>query len=101
MSGLGKEVHRTIRNLEALRDSQTPPSNDVIEKLDVLYGQQIELIDAAISKNTEKYRAATTSMKEAAKKTKQAIDDLAKFEQAIEKVANASGKVSELLAEVA
>jgi len=101
MSSLGKELQQTIRNLETLRDSQTPPSDDAIEKLDVLYGQQIDLIDAAINQNTEKYKAATASLKEAAKKTKEAIDDLAKLEQAIEKVANAIGKVTELLAEVA
>lgn len=94
---LGKALQQTIRNLETLRDSQNPPSNDVIEKLDVLYSQQIDLIDAAINKNTQKYKTATTSMKEAAKKTKGAIDDLAKLEQAIEKVANAIGKVTELL----
>ncbi|TDR49569.1 hypothetical protein DFP85_1333 [Halomonas ventosae] len=101
MTSLGKELHNTIRNLEKLRDSQNPPSDDVIAKLDVLYDQQIDLIDAAINKNTEKYKKATTSMKEAAKKTKEAIDDLAKLEQALEKIANAIGKVTELLDEVA
>lgn len=101
MTSLGKELQETIRNLEKLRDSQDPPSDDIIAKLDVLYDQQIDLIDAAINKNTEKYKKATTAMQEAAKKTKEAIDDLAKLEQAIEKVANAIGKVTELLAEVA
>lgn len=101
MASLGNELQQTIRNLEKLRDSQDPPSNDVIEKLDVLYDQQIDLIEAAINKNTEKYQKATASMQEAAKKTKEAIDDLANLEHAIEKVANAIGKVTELLAKVA
>ena len=101
MASLGNELQQTIRNLEKLRDSQDPPSNDVIEKLDVLYDQQIDLIEAAINKNTEKYQKATASMQEAAKKTKEAIDDLANLAHAIGKVANAIGKVTELLAKVA
>ena len=101
MTSLGKELQQTIRNLEKLRESQNPPPDDVIVKLDVLYDQQIDLIDAAINKNTEKYKKVTTSMQEAANKTKETIDDLAKLEQAIEKVANAISKVTELLAEVA
>lgn len=101
MTTLGKELQNTIRNLETIRDSQNPPSNDVLTKLDVLYEQQIDLIDAAIKKNTKKYKKATESMKEAAKKTKEAIDDLEKLEQSIEKVANAIGKVTELLSKVA
>ena len=39
-------------------------------------------------------------MQEAARKTKEAIDDLAKLEHAIQKVADAIGKVTELLAKV-
>ncbi len=101
MTSLGNELQQTIRNLEQLRDSQDPPSDDVIEKLDILYDQQIDLIEAAINKNTEKYKQAATSMREAAKKTKEAIDDLAKLEQAIQKVANAIGKVTDLLTELA
>lgn len=101
MTTLGKELQKTIRNLETIRDSQNAPSNDVLAKLDVLYGQQIDLIDAAIKKSTEEYKQATESMKEAAKKTKEAIDNLAKLEQSIEKVANAIGKVTELLSKIA
>jgi phage-related minor tail protein len=101
MSSLGKELHKTIRNLEKLRDSQDPPSDAVLEKLDTLYDQQIELIDAAIKKNTKKYKTATTAMQEAAKRTKNATDDLAKLEKAIETVAKAISKVTELLAKVA
>ena len=100
MSTLGKELQQTIRNLENIRDLQKPPSNDVLAKLDTLYAQQIDLIDAAIQKATAKYINATEAMNAAAKKTQEAIDDLAKLEQAIEKVANAIGKVTELLAKV-
>ena len=100
MSTLGKELQQTIRNLENIRDLQKPPSNDVLAKLDTLYAQQIDLIDAAIQKGTAKYINATEAMNAAAKKTQEAIDDLAKLEQAIEKVANAIGKVTELLAKV-
>lgn len=101
MSNLGKELQQTVRNLETIRDSQTPPSNDVLAKLDQLYEQQIDLISAAINKATEEYKSAAKSMKEAAKKTKEAIDDLAKLEKAIEKVANAIGTVTDLIASVA
>lgn len=101
MPTLEKELQQTIRNLEKIRDLQKPPSADVLAKLDTLYTQQIDMIDAAIQKATAEYVNATTSMNEAAKKTQEAINDLAKLEQAIEKVANAIGKVSVLLAAVA
>lgn len=97
MIALGKELHQTIRNLESLRDSQDPPSDAIIEKLDTLYGQQIDLIDVAINTSTEKYKKAAASMQEAAKQTKEAVSDLAKLEQAIEKVEGAIGKATELL----
>lgn len=100
MTSLGKELHQTIRNLEKIRDSQDPPSDEVLEKLEVLYEQRIELIDAANKKNTEEYKKAATSMQEAANKTKEAIDDLSKLEQGIDKVAKAIGKVTGLLAVV-
>jgi len=98
MTTLGKELQETIRNLEKLRDTQDSPSNEVLAKLETLYGQQIDLIDAAIKKNTDEYKKATEAMMKAAKKTKEAIDDLAKLEQSLEKVANAIGKATELLA---
>lgn len=101
MKTLGTELQETIRNLEQLRDYQDPPSDEILAKLDILYGQQIDLIDAAIKNNTNEYKKATEAMEEAAKKTKEAIDDLAKLEQSIEKVANAIGKVTELLSKVA
>ena len=95
---LGAELQQTIRNLENIRDSQKPPHDDVLAKLDSLYEQQIDLIDAAIQKTTPEYISAAASMNEAAKKTQEAIDDLAKLDQAIKKVADAIGKVTMLLA---
>jgi phage-related minor tail protein len=101
MSSLGKELQQTIRNLEKIRDSKSPPSDDVLTKLDKLYEQQIDLIDAAINKATNEYAKATTAMEEAAKKTKEAIDDLTKLEKSIEKVAHAIDMVTDLLSKVA
>lgn len=98
MASLGKQLQKTIRNLEKIRDSQNQPSDDVLTALDTLYGQQIDLIDAAIKKSTDEYKKATKAMKKAAQKTKKAIDDLAKLEKSIEKVAKAIGLVVELLA---
>lgn len=100
MSSLGEELQQTIRNIETICDLQKPPSNEVLIKLDVLYALQIDLIDAAIRKSTAEYVNATVSMNEAAKKTQEAIDDLAKLEKAIEKIAAAIGKVDVLLAAV-
>ncbi|WFC12674.1 hypothetical protein [Aeromonas salmonicida] len=100
MSTLGNEFQKTVFNLEAIRDSQEPASFDVLEKLDKLYAQQIDLIDAAIKKETDEYVSATMSMGEAAKITQEAIDNLAKLEEAIKKVANAIGKVGLLLVAV-
>lgn len=97
MPTLGEALQQTIRNLEKIRDLQKPPSNDVLAKLDTLYAQQIDLIDSAIQQATAEYVNATKSMNEAAKKTQEAIADLAKLEQAIGKVANAIGKVVLLL----
>lgn len=101
MSSLGKELQQTIRNLEQIRDSQNPPSDDVLAKLDTLYDLQIDLIDAAIQQATDEYANATKALNEAAGKTKEAIDNLAKLEKAIGKIANAINKVKELLAKVA
>ncbi len=101
METLGKQLQETIRNLEKIRDLQDPPSDEVMANLDTLYEQQINLIDAAIKKNTEEYKNATEAMEEAAKKTKEAIDDLAELEQSIVKVTNAIGKVTGLLLKVA
>ena len=95
---LGSELQQTIRNLETIRASQKPPQDDLLVKLDALYEQQIDLIDAAIQKTTPEYIAATAAMNEAAKKTQAAIDGLAKLDKAIQKVADAIGKVTVLLA---
>lgn len=100
MSTLGNEFQKTVFNLEAIRDSQELPSFDVLEKLDELYAQQIDLIDAAIKHDTEEYISATISMGKAAEITQEAIDNLAKLEKAIKQVANAIGKVGLLLAAV-
>jgi phage-related minor tail protein len=100
MVSLEKELQETIRNLEKIRDSQRPPSDDVLSALDKLYEQQIDLIDAAITKSTDEYTKATSAMNEAAKRTKEAIDDLMKLEEAINKVADAIGKVAELLSKL-
>ena len=95
---LGAELQQTIRNLEKIRDAQKPPHDDVLVKLDALYEQQIDLIDASIQKTTPEYINAAASMSDAAKKTQEAIADLAKLDQAIQKVADAIGKVTTLLA---
>ena len=100
MQTLGQALQNTIRNLEQIRDLQNPPSEGVSTKLDTLYAQQIDLIDAAIQKATPDYAKATITMNEAARKTKEVIDGLAKLEQAIEKIAHAIGKVDKLLAAV-
>lgn len=100
MSSLGKELQQTIRNLEKIRDSQNPPSDEVLRELDLLYEQQIDLIDAAINKSTEEYIRAAKAMNEAASQTKEAIDDLAKLEKAIEKVSDGIGRVAQLLSAV-
>jgi dihydropteroate synthase len=97
---LGAELQQTIRNLEKIRDSQKPPHEDVLAKLDALYEQQIDLIDAAIQKTTPEYINAAVSMSEAAKKTQEVIDGLTKLDKAIQKVADAVGKVTVLLAAV-
>ncbi|MCP4344249.1 MAG: hypothetical protein GY795_01825 [Desulfobacterales bacterium] len=100
MLSLGKELQETIHNLEKIRDSQKVPSDDVLAELDKLYEQQIDLIDAAIKKSTDDYVKAANAMNEAAKKTEEAVDDLANLEKAIEKVAGAIGMVTELLSKV-
>lgn len=94
---LGYELHQTISNLLKIRDLQHPPTDAVLDILKALYAKQIELIDAAIKQDTVEYIKATEAMNEAAKKTQEAINDLAKLEQAIEKVANAIGIVADLL----
>lgn len=100
MASLGKELQQTILNLEKLRDAQHPPSDDILAMLDKLYQQEIDLIDAAVNSNSVRYKIAAKAMTEAAKKTKEAIADLTTLEQAIGKVTNAIGMVTELLSEI-
>lgn len=73
MLTLGQALQKTIRNLEKIRDLQTPPSDGVFAKLDKLYAQQIDLIDAAIQKATPEYAKATIAMNEAAKKPRRPL----------------------------
>lgn len=101
MPSLGKELHQTIRNLEQIRQAQDPPQEDVLALLDLLYARQIDLIDAAIQNTTDEYLKATAAMQEAAARTGEAVEDLAKLEAAIQKVAVALNKVKKLLAAVA
>jgi len=101
MASLGKTLQDTIRNLEKIRASQKPPSDDVLAKLDKLYEQQIELIDAAIKNATPEYVKATAALNKAAKATQAAIDDLAKLEKALKMVADAIGLIEQLLIVVA
>lgn len=98
MASLGKALQDTIRNLEQLQGAQDSSSDAVRAKLDTLYAQQIELIEAAINRQTEEYQAATAAMEEAAAKTQEAIDDIAKLDQSLTLVANALGKVATLIA---
>lgn len=97
MSSLGKALRETIRNLEKIRDLQKTPSDDVIAMLRKLYDEQINLVDAAIKRDTKEYVKATNAMNKAAQKTKDAIDDLAKLDEAIKKIADAMETVSLLL----
>lgn len=97
---IGLELDWTIKNLEALRDMVDPPVEALNEILDELYQLRIDLIEAAIKRDTEKYKKAATAMKKAAKETKESIDDLAKLEKAIEKVAKSIGKAGDLLGKI-
>lgn len=101
MASLGKALRKTIRNLEQLRDSQDHPSDTLLDLLDELYGLQIRLVDAAINKNTKKYKKATAALQEAAKRTRKATEDLAKLDKALKKVAQAIARITELLAAIA
>ena len=100
MANLGRDLRDTIRNLENIRDKQKPPGKEILAQIDTLYGQQIELVNAAINNATVEYAAAAKAMKKAANQTKKAIDDLTKVEETTAKVANAIKKVANLLAAV-
>lgn len=100
MANLGKDLRDTIRNLENIRDKQKPPGSEILAQIDTLYGQQIELVNAAINNATVEYAVAAKAMEEAATEAKKAIDDLTKVEETIAIVANAIKKVAHLLAAV-
>jgi len=100
MESLGKNLQVTITNLEKIRDAHNNPPDSLFNQLDLLYDQQINLIDAAIQKSTPEYEIANVAMNEAAKKTSAAIADLAKTEAAINNIASAITKISDLIAKV-
>lgn len=100
MTNLITNLTKTINYLEKIRDSQDCPNKTIIAQLDKLYQQKLDLIDADIASNTDKYKSAETSMEEAAKATKEAIDKIEKVDQAIEKVADAAGKIVPLIAQI-
>lgn len=101
MTSLGKELQDTIRNLEKIRDSDKTHTNDINIRLDKLYAQQIELINAAINNASDDYAKAANAMSDAQKKTKEAINDLTKLEDAVKKVAAAVELVTKLLSKLA
>lgn len=101
MTTLATAVDETIRNLEIIRDKQGQPADDILAALDTLYERQLDLIAAAISQRTGEYVTATQAMKEAAKKTQEAIDDLSRLEKSIDTIAKAIAKITELLVTVA
>lgn len=100
MADLITNLQKTINNLEKLRDTQDCPPKGIILQLDKLYQQKLELIGAEIASETEKYISAASSMEEAAKITKEAIDKIEKVDKAIEKVAEATGKIAPLVSKV-
>lgn len=101
MSELSKALDETIQNLEKIRDTNTPPSDALLTQLDVLYGQQLQLIQIEINSTTPEYLSATNAMSEAANQTQQALNDISNLEHTIDKVATAVSKVSKLLTKFA
>jgi hypothetical protein len=87
-----------IRDLEKLRDSQVPPDERVLGFLDSLYEQENRLIGAAIDAATPGYQQVAAALHEAADKTRDAVADLAKLEEALRNIARAVGKVADLIA---
>lgn len=99
-NSLGQALHDTIANLEEIRDSQEP-TPEIFERLDQLYAQQIELIDAAIRRASTEYDSATKAMNDAAKATEKAIRKVGALEDSLNKVGEAISKVAVLLAAIA
>lgn len=100
MTDLIMNLQKTIDNLEKLRDSLDCPPKGIIVQLDKLYQQKLELIGAEIAAETEKYKNAASSMEDSAKITKEAIDNIEKVDKAITKVAEATGKIAPLIAQI-
>lgn len=98
MSDLSGILRDMIRDLEQLRDSHNPPDERILDFLDSIYEQQNRLIGAAIDAATPKYQQVVASLREAAEKTRDAVKDLAKLEEALQKIARAVGKIADLVA---
>ncbi len=100
MADLGLEIQRTIRHLEAIRDAQHPPRKELNQLLDTLYGQVVELINAAINDASSEYSHAAEEMAEAARQSEEALKDIEKIEHAINRATQAVKAISRLLKSV-
>lgn len=100
MTEIITNLQKTINNLEKIRDSQNCPNKSITAQLDKLYQQKLDLIAAEIATDTEKYKSVAALMEEAAKVTKEAIDKIEKVDKALEKVADATGKIAPLIAKI-
>jgi hypothetical protein len=98
MPDLGDELKSMIREMEKLRDSRQPPDDRIVELLDRLYQQKLDLIRARIDSATVKYQHALDALNEAVAGTRDAIQDLAKLEEALRKIAKAVGRLADLIA---
>lgn len=100
MSDLGYDLRSTIKNLEAIRDSQNPPNQDIIHQIDTLYDQALDYAAAQIDQTTAQYNDAAKAMNAAQTATLAAIGDLAQVAKTIGTVATAIKDLSMLLAMV-
>ena len=100
MPDLGTEIKNTIRNLEAIRDKQNPPDQDIVHQLNTLYDQALELVAAAIKGNDQKYNDAATKMQAAAQASQNAINNLSQVSNVVNTAAKAIQAVASLLAAV-
>ncbi len=94
---LGTSLMVTIKNLEAIRDSQDKPNPKIIALLDDLYQKSIALIEANIDNTTKQYEDATAAMDAAASTTNQAMHNLANVADTINTVATAIDLITKLL----
>jgi hypothetical protein len=97
MADLASQLRATIRNLEAIRDKQTPLSQGILDQIDALYKQKIALDKASIDSASQKYREATDALAKAVQETKDTIGHLERVEQTIATVAVAVQKIAALL----